>query len=259
MTTASNKEQDMNKLKGKVAIVTGASKGIGAGIAKELAAAGASVVVNYSSSKEGADRVVAEIVKKDGKAIAVKGDVSKRADVERLFKETKKAFGAVDVLVNNAGVYKFEPLEAVTETEFHRQFDTNVLGLILASQEAAKQFGPAGGSIINISSVASTATPPTSVVYSATKGAVDAVTRVLAKELAPRKIRVNSINPGGVETEGTHSAGIIGSDFEKQMVAMTPLGRMGQPSDIAPIAVFLASADAGWLTGETILASGGFR
>jgi len=249
----------MSKLNGKVAIVTGASKGIGAGIAKELAAAGASVVVNYSASKQGADRVVADIVKHDGKAIAVQGDVSKRADVQRLFKEAKKAFGPVDVLVNNAGVYKFEPLEAVTEAEFHRHFDTNVLGLILATQEAVKHFGPDGGSVINISSVASSGAMPTSVVYSATKSAVDSITRVLASELGPRKIRVNAINPGGVETEGVHTMGLIGSDMEKQMIAATPLGRLAQPEDIAPIAVFLASEDSGWLTGETIVASGGFR
>jgi 3-oxoacyl-[acyl-carrier protein] reductase len=232
----------MSDLKGKVAVVTGAS-----------------VVVNYSSSKEGADGVVAEITGKGGKAVAVQGDVSKVADVQRLFKETKKAFGPVDVLVNNAGIYKFEPLEAVVEAEFHREFNTNVLGLILATQEAVKHFGPEGGSVINIGSVASVKTPPMSVVYSATKGAVDAVTRVLAKELGPKKIRVNSINPGGVETEGTHSGGIVGSDFQKQMVAETPLGRFGQPEDIAPIAVFLASSASGWLTGETILASGGLR
>ena len=247
----------MSDLKGKVAVVTGASKGIGAGIAKALAKAGASVVVNYSSSKEGADRIVAEIASKGGKAVAVQGDVSKAADVQRLFKETKKAFGALDVLVNNAGVFQFEPLEAATETEFHRQFNTNVLGLILATQEAVKHFGPEGGSVINIGSVASDQTPPMSVIYSATKGAVDAITGVLAKELGARKIRVNSINPGGVETEGTHTAGIVGSDFAKQMVAQTPLGRFGQPGDIAPVAVFLASSDSGWLTGEVIRASGG--
>jgi 3-oxoacyl-[acyl-carrier protein] reductase len=249
----------MSKLTGKVAIVTGASKGIGAGIAKGLGAAGAAVVVNYASSKEDAERVVAEITRKGGQALAVQGDVSKAADVQRLFAETQQAFGAVDVLVNNAGVYQFDPLEAVTETEFHREFNTNVLGAILVTQEALKHFRPEGGSIINIGSVASQATPPQSVVYSATKGAVDAITRVLAKELADRKIRVNSINPGGVETEGVHRAGIIGSDFEKQMIAGTPLGRLGQPEDIAPIAVFLASEDAGWLTGETLVASGGFR
>ena len=249
----------MSKLTGKVAIVTGASKGIGAGIAKGLGAAGAAVVVNYASSQEDAERVVAEITRKGGQALAVQGDVSKAADVQRLFAETQQAFGAVDVLVNNAGVYQFDPLEAVTETEFHREFNTNVLGLLLVTQEAVKHFRPEGGSVINIGSVVSQATPPQSVVYSATKGAVDAITRVLAKELADRKIRVNAINPGGVETEGVHRAGIIGSDFEKQLIAGTPLGRWGQPEDIAPIAVFLASEDSGWLTGETLVASGGFR
>jgi len=249
----------MSELTGKVAIVTGASKGIGAEIAKSLGAAGAAVVVNYASRKEGADRVVAEITGKGGKAIAVQGDVSKAADVQRLFKETKKAFGSLDVLVNNAGVYKFEPLEAVTEEEFHRQFNTNVLGLLLATREAVKYFGTQGGSVINIGSVARRLTPPTSSVYSATKGGVDAVTAVLSKELGPRKIRVNSINPGGVETEGVHTMGIIGTDFQKEMIAATPLGRFGQPDDIAPIAVFLASENSGWLTGETLLASGGYR
>jgi 3-oxoacyl-[acyl-carrier protein] reductase len=249
----------MSKLAGKVAVVTGASKGIGAGIAKGLGAEGAAVVVNYSSSREGADKVVAEIKAKGGKAVAVQADVSKAADVQRLFAETEKAFGALDVLVNNAGVYQFAPLEAVTEAEFRRQFDTNVLGLLLTTQEAARHFGPEGGSVINIGSVASRTAPPMTAVYTATKSAVDAITHVLAKELAPKKIRVNSINPGGVETEGTHAAGVIGSDFEKQMVAQTPLARMGQPEDIAPVAVFLASADSGWLTGETLLASGGFR
>jgi 3-oxoacyl-[acyl-carrier protein] reductase len=249
----------MSKLAGKVAVVTGASKGIGAAIAKALAAAGAAVVVNYSSSKEGADRVVEEIAGEGGKAIAIQGDVSKAADVKRLFAETKKAFGSLDVLVNNAGVYQFAPLDAVTEDDFHRLFNTNVLGLILATREAVAHFGADGGSVINIGSVASRATPPMSVVYSATKGAVDAVTHVLAKEWAPKNIRVNSINPGGVETEGVHTAGIIGSDFEKQMVAQTPLGRLGQPEDIAPVAVFLASADSGWMTGEILLVSGGMR
>jgi 3-oxoacyl-[acyl-carrier protein] reductase len=249
----------MNKLAGKVAVVTGASKGIGAGIAKGLGAEGASVVVNYASSREGADRVVAEIVAKGGKAIAVQGDVSKAADVRRLFAAMKEAFGSLDVLVNNAGVYQFGLLEAVTEDEFHRQFNTNVLGLLLATQEAAKHFGAEGGSVINIGSTASRIAPPMTAIYTATKGAVDAVTHVLAKELAPRKIRVNAINPGAVETEGVHAAGVIGSDFEKQMVAQTPLGRLGQPEDIAPIAVFLASADSGWLTGEILLASGGMR
>jgi 3-oxoacyl-[acyl-carrier protein] reductase len=249
----------MNKLRNKVAVVTGASKGIGAGIAKGLAAEGAAVVVNYASSKEGADRVVAEITEKGGKAVAVQGDVSSAADVKRLFAETKKAFGKLDGLVNNAGVYQFAALEEITEEQFHRQFNTNVLGLILATQEAAKLFGPEGGSVINIGSTASRLTPPTTAVYTATKGAVDAVTHVLAKELGPRKIRVNSINPGVVETEGVHTAGFIGSDFETQLEAQTPLGRIGQPGDIAPIAVFLASADSGWLTGETLLASGGLR
>jgi 3-oxoacyl-[acyl-carrier protein] reductase len=249
----------MSKLKGKVAVITGASKGIGAGIAKGLAAEGASVVVNYSSSKEGADRVVGEITGKGGKAIAVQGDVSKAADVQRIFAETKKAFGRLDVLVNNAGVYEFTPLEEITEEKFHRLFNTNVLGLLLATKEAAKYFGAEGGSVINIGSTASQITPPTSAVYTATKGAVDAITHVLAKELGPRKIRVNSINPGMVETEGVHTAGFIGSDFQKAMEAQTPLGRIGQPQDIAPVAIFLASGDSGWLTGETLLASGGLR
>ena len=249
----------MSKLKNKVAVVTGASKGIGAGIAKGLAAEGASVVVNYASSKEGADRVVAEIVKNGGKAVAVQADVSKSSDVRRLFAETQKAFGTLDVLVNNAGVYDLVPLEEITEEQFHRQFNTNVLGLILTTQEAVKRFGAGGGSIINIGSTVSSITPPATAVYTATKGAVDAVTHVLAKELGPKKIRVNSINPGVVETEGTHSLGFIGSDFQKQFEAQTPLGRIGQPDDIAPIAVFLASADSGWLTGETLLASGGLR
>jgi 3-oxoacyl-[acyl-carrier protein] reductase len=249
----------MSSLAGKVAVVTGASKGIGAGIAKGLAAAGAAVVVNYATSREGADRVVAEITGKGGKAIAVRGDVSKAADVQRLFEETKKTFGSPDVLVNNAGVYQFGPLESVTEEEFHREFNTNVLGLILATREAVKHFGAEGGSVINIGSAATRTTPPMSVVYTATKGAVDAITHVLAKELGPKKIRVNAINPGGVETEGAHALGIIGSDFERHLVAQTPLGRLGQPEDIAPIAVFLASADSGWLTGEILLASGGMR
>jgi len=249
----------MNKLKNKVAVVTGASKGIGAGIARGLAAEGAAVVVNYASSKEGADRVVAEIAGLGGTAVAVQADVSKASDVRRLFAETQRAFGRLDVLVNNAGVYQFAALGEITEDQFHRQFNTNVLGLILATQEAAKLFGPEGGSIINIGSTASSLTPPATAVYTATKGAVDAVTHVLAKELGPRKIRVNSINPGMVETEGVHTSGIIGSDFQKQLEAQTPLGRIAQPDDIAPIAVFLASADSGWLTGETLLASGGLR
>src|SRR5215471_4766263 len=249
----------MAGLAGKVAVVTGASKGIGAGIARALAKAGAAVVVNYASSQDGADRVVQEIKQSGGKAIAVRGDVGKAADVKTLFEETKKAFGSLDILVNNAGVYGFLPLESVSEQEFHREFNTNVLGLILATREAVKYFGAQGGSVINVGSVASTLTPPNSVVYTATKGAVDAVTRVLARGLGPKKIRVNSINPGGVETEGTHRTGVVGSDFQKQMVAQTPLGRFGQPEDIAPIAVFLASKASGWLTGEVLRASGGLR
>jgi 3-oxoacyl-[acyl-carrier protein] reductase len=249
----------MSELKGKVAIVTGASKGIGAGIAKGMAEAGAAVVVNYASSKEGADRVVSEITGKGGKAIAIQGDVSKAADVKRLFAETKRAFGAPDVLVNNAGIFAFDPLEAVTEDEFHREFNTNVLGPILTIQEALNHFGAEGGSVINISSVVSTSALPNSVVYSATKGAVDSLARVLGTELAARKIRVNTIAPGGVETEGTHSVGMIGSDFEKKIVADTPMGRLGQPEDIARVAVFLASDNARWLTGERIAASGGLR
>lgn len=249
----------MADLKGKVAVVTGASKGIGAGIAKALAAEGAAVVVNYASSKEGAERVTKEINEKGGRAIALQGDVAKEDDVKRLFVETKKAFGRLDMLVNNAGVYEFAPIESVTEKDFHRMFNTNVLGLILATREAVKYFGDNGGSVINIGSVASTMTVPNTVVYAGTKGAVDAVTRELAKELGPKNIRVNSINPGGVETEGTHRAGVIGSDFAKQLIGQTPLGRFGQPEDIASVAVFLASPASGWLTGEVLLASGGLR
>jgi 3-oxoacyl-[acyl-carrier protein] reductase len=248
-----------NRLTGKVAIVTGASKGIGAGIAKSLAAAGASVVVNYASSREGADRVVAEITAEGGKAIAVQGDVARADDVRRLFAATKEAFGALDVLVNNAGVFQFDPLEAVTEDEFHREFNINVLGTLLATQEALKHFGPAGGSVINISSVVSANPLPNSAVYSATKGAVDSITGALAKELGGRRIRVNAIAPGGVETEGVHSIGIIDSDFQKEMIAKTPLGRFGQPDDIARVAVFLASDDAAWITGERLTVSGGLR
>ena len=247
------------KLEGKVAVVTGASKGIGAGIAKALADEGASVVVNYSSSKQGANRVVAEISGRGGKAIAVQGDVSKQADIERLFSEAKKEFGRLDILVNNAGVYELGPLEEVTEDLFHKHFNLNVLGLLLTTKEAVKHLGPEGGSVINIGSGASSLRPANSTVYTATKAAVDAITGVLAKELGPRKIRVNSINPGMVETEGVHTAGFIGSEFEKTFVAQTPLGRIGQPEDIAPIALFLASEDSGWLTGETLLASGGLR
>jgi len=247
------------KLEGKVAVVTGASKGIGAGIARRLAAEGAAVAVNFSSSKEGADRVVAEITKAGGKAVAVHANVSKPADIARLFAETKKAFGRVDILVNNAGVYEFLPLEQITPEHFHKQFDLNVLGLILTAQEAVKHIGPEGGAIINIGSVAATAGLPGSAVYGGTKAAVDAVTRALAKELGPKKIRVNSINPGMVETEGWHASGIAESDFRKQVEATTPLGRIGQPTDIAPAVAFLASSDAAWITGETLFISGGLR
>jgi 3-oxoacyl-[acyl-carrier protein] reductase len=249
----------MSKLSGRTAVVTGASKGIGAGIAKGLAAEGAAVVVNYASSKDGAEKVVAEIKGKGGKAIAVQGDVSKAADVKKIFAEAHRAFGRLDILVNNAGVYQFSPLEGITEEEFHRHFNTNVLGVLLATQEAARYFGDGGGSVINISSAVTELNAPQTAVYTATKGAVDSVTRVLAKELGPRKIRVNSINPGVVETEGTSAAGVIGSDFEKQLVAQTPLGRAGTPDDIAPVAVFLASDDSRWLTGDTLLASGGLQ
>jgi 3-oxoacyl-[acyl-carrier protein] reductase len=247
------------KLTGKVAVVTGASKGIGAGIVKHLAADGAAVVVNYASSKEGADQVVDEITKRGGRAVAVQADVAKKKDVERLFTDAEKSFGKIDILVNNAGVYQFAPLEEATENEFHRQFNTNVLGLILATQEAVKHFGAEGGSVINIGSTASSLYPPTAVIYAATKSAVDAITRVLAKELAPKKVRVNSINPGGVETEGSRALGFTGSDFEKQLIAQTPMGRIGQPSDIAPAVAFLASSDAAWITGEVIFVSGGLR
>src|SRR5438552_1066074 len=255
------KETKMNtkKVAGKVAVVTGASKGIGADIAKHLAAEGADVVVNYASSKEGADRVVDEITKRGGKAIAVQADVARKKDIERLFTETKKAFGQLDILVNNAGVYKFEPLESVTENEFHRQFNTNVLGLILATQEAVKHFGPEGGSVINIGSLASSLTPPTAVVYNATKGAVDAITRTLAKELGPKKIRVNSINPGMVITEGAIAGGYTEGDMRKMFESQTPLGRVGETEDIAPAAVFFASDDSTWVTGETLLIAGGLR
>jgi 3-oxoacyl-[acyl-carrier protein] reductase len=248
----------MSKLTGKVAVVTGASKGIGAAIAKSLAENGASVVVNYASSKAGADKVVAEIVKGGGKAIAVGGDVSKAAEAQSTIDAAVKAYGRVDILVNNAGVYEFVPLEGITEENFHRLFNINVLGLLLTTQAALKHMGE-GGSIINIGSVVSRITPPNSAVYTATKGAVDAITGVLAKELGPKKIRVNSINPGVVDTEGTQSAGFIGSDFEKALVTQTPLGRSGKPGDIASIAVFLASDDAGWMTSEQLLASGGMR
>ena len=247
------------KLAGKVALVTGASKGIGASIAVHLAAAGASVVVNYASSKTGADKVVADITAAGGKAVAIQGDVAQPADITRLLAQTKAAYGHLDILVNNAGVYEFKPLEEITTEHFHRQFNINVLGLLLTSQEAVKLFPVTGGSIINIGSVVTAITPPASAVYAGTKGAVDALTGVLAKELGPKKIRVNALNPGVVETEGTHTAGVIGSDMEKYTLSQTPLGRTGQPRDIAQIAVFLASDDSGWLTGELIRAGGGMH
>jgi len=248
----------MGELTGKVAVVTGASKGIGAGIAKRFGAAGASVVVNYASSREGADKVVAEIKKGGGKAIGVKADVSKAGEVKQLFEETKRAFGKLDVLVNNAGVFRFARLQDVTEDEFHREFNINVLGTLLATKEALNHFN-GSGSVINVSSVVSTSPVPNSSVYSSTKGAVDTLTIQLSRELAPRNIRVNVIAPGGVETEGTHEIGMVGSDFEKQIVASTQLGRLGQPDDIAQVAVFLASDASKWLTGERIAASGGYR
>lgn len=246
----------MAQLTGKIAIVTGASKGIGAGIAKGLAAAGASVVVNYAGSKEGADTVVREIVARDGKAIAVQADVAKPDDVKRLFAETKRNFGSPSVLVNNAGVYHFQSLAEISAEQFHRQFDTNVLGLLLATQEAAKHF-QAGGSIINVSSIASTNAVPNTAVYSATKAAVDSITRVLSRELGPRQIRINSVNPGPTETEGTQALGVFESELGKHLVAGTPLGRAGLPADIAPAVVFLASDEGAWITGESIRVSGG--
>jgi 3-oxoacyl-[acyl-carrier protein] reductase len=249
----------MGNLNGKVAIVTGASKGIGAAIAKSLAAAGAAVAVNYSSSREGADRTVAAIVGKGGKAVAIQGNMAKAADVKRLFEVTKKELGTPSVLVNNAGVFQFDPIERVTEAEFHRHFDTNVLGPILAIQEALKHFPDAGGSIVNISSIASQNPVPTSSIYSASKAAVDMLTLALAKELGPRKIRVNTVAPGGTATEGNVASGIVGSEIEKAMVSATPLGRFGQPEDIAPIVVFLASDESAWITGERVAASGGLR
>jgi 3-oxoacyl-[acyl-carrier protein] reductase len=245
------------KLAGKVAVVTGASKGIGAGIARQLALEGAAVVVNYATSKSGADKVVADITGAGGRAVAVQGDMVKRADIERLFAETVKAFGELDILVNNAGVYEFAPLEKITEDHFHKQFNLNVLGLLLVTQEAVKHFPPSGGSVINISSGASKSPVPGASVYSATKGAVDAISAALAKELGPKGIRVNSLNPGMIETEGVHAAGFLGTDFHKQILAETPLGRIGQPEDIGRVAAFLASEDSGWITGEAILASGG--
>jgi 3-oxoacyl-[acyl-carrier protein] reductase len=248
----------MGVLTGKVAIVTGASKGIGASIATALGAAGASVVVNYASSKEGAEKAVAEIVSKGGKAIAVQGNVSNSADVVRLFDETKRAYGQLDILVNNAAVFKFDSLETVTEDEFHREFNINVLGPILVIQEALKHFPAVGGNVINVSSVVSDNPPPNSVIYAATKGALDVVTKVLAKELGARNIRVNTIAPGGVDTEGSRTLGMIGSEFEEGIVANTPLGRIGQPDDIAKVAVFLASDAAGWVNGHKLSAAGGW-
>lgn len=249
----------MSKLQNKVAVVTGASKGIGAGIAKALAEAGASVVVNYSSGKDAAERVVKEITQKGGKAVAVQGDVSKIGDLQRLFAETKKIYGGLDILVNNAGVYNFTPLEEVTEADFHKQFNVNVLGLLLATQTALGYFGKEGGSVINISSAVTSLAPPASAVYTGTKAAVDGITRTLANELGVRKIRVNAINPGMIETEGATAAGFIGSDFQKGIEAQAPLGRIGQPDDIAPVAVFLASQDSKFLTGEVLYVSGGYH
>ncbi|MEJ0088849.1 MAG: glucose 1-dehydrogenase [Limisphaerales bacterium] len=248
-----------NKLAGKVAVVTGASKGIGAAIAKDLAAEGASVVVNYASSKTGADKVVAEITNAGGKAVAVQGDVAKKADIDRLFAETKKAFGKLDILVNNAGIYEFAPIEQLTEEHFHKQFNLNVLGLLLTTQEALKYFTPAGGNVINISSLVSTLAPPNGSVYSATKGAVDTITASLAKELGARKIRVNAVRPGLVETEGTVSSGFTEGEFHDQYVKNAPLGRIGRPQDIAAAVTYLASDDSSWVSGETLLVSGGHR
>jgi 3-oxoacyl-[acyl-carrier protein] reductase len=256
------KEIDMvKKLEGKVAVVTGASKGIGAAIAQHLAAEGAQVVVNYASSKEGADKTVAAITAKGGKAIAVKGDVGKAADVEHLFAETRKAYGKLDILVNNAGIYQFAPLEGVTEDLFHKQFNTNVLGLLLATREAVKLFGNAGGSVINISSAVTSLTPANTAVYTGTKGAVDSITGVLAKELGARQIRVNAINPGMIETEGTQTMGVTAadSDMRKWAESAAPLGRIGQVDDIAPTAVYLASDDSKYMTGEILTVSGGMH
>jgi 3-oxoacyl-[acyl-carrier protein] reductase len=247
------------KLSGKVAVVTGASKGIGASIAEHLAAEGATVVVNYASSKTDADQVVDRITKRGRTALAVQANVAKQADIERLFAETKKTFGRLDILVNNAGIYEFSPLENITEEHYQRHFDLNVHAVLFVSQAALKLFNSAGGSIINMSSVVSTMALPNAAVYSGSKAAVDAITRSLAAELGPRRIRVNAIRPGMVETEGTRSAGITESDMRKQVEAQTPLGRIGQPRDIANLAVFLASDDSSWITGETFLISGGYR
>jgi len=248
-----------HKLAGKVAVVTGASKGIGASIARHLAAEGAAVVVNYASSQEGANKVVAEITAAGGRAVAVQANVAKKAEIEALFAETKTQFGQLDILVNNAGVYQFGALDEITEENFHKMYDLNVLGLLLTTQAAVKLMGPEGGSVINIGSAVSTFTPPGSAVYTGTKAAVDAITRVLSKELGVRKIRVNAINPGMVETEGTHAGGFVESDLRKQIEAQSPLGRIGQPQDIASAAVFLASGDASWITGEMLVVSGGIR
>ena len=248
----------MSRLEGKVAVVTGASKGIGAAIAKALAAEGAAVVVNYASSKADADAVVQAVVAIGGKAIAVHGNVAKAAEAQAIIDAAVKTYGRLDILVNNAGVYEMKPLADITEDHFHGMFDINVLGLLLATKAADKHLGE-GASVINIGSAVTSLSPPGSAVYTATKGAVDAITGVLAAELGARKIRVNSINPGMVETEGSRTAGFIGSDFETALVAQTPLGRVGQPRDIADVAVFLASDDSRWLTGEKLVASGGLR
>jgi 3-oxoacyl-[acyl-carrier protein] reductase len=252
-------EDQMSRLQGQVAVVTGASKGIGASIAKALAAEGAAVTVNYSTSREGAERVVAEVKAAGGRAIAVQGDVAKQADVSRIFAKTLEAFGRLDILVNNAGIYEFAPIDSVSEEHFHKHFNLNVLGLLLATKEAVKAFGDSGGSIINVGSAASRITPPNTSVYTATKGAVDAITGVLAKELGPRKIRVNSINPGMIETEGVRAAGLNEGDFRQWIEQQSPLGRIGQTDDIAPTAVYLASADSKYVTGETLLVAGGVR
>ena len=248
----------MSKLTGKVAVVTGASKGIGAAIAKSLAAEGAAVIVNYASSQAGADAVVSAITTAGGKAFAVRGDVSKAKEAQGLIDAAIKNFGRLDILVNNSGVYEFSPIESFTEEHYNKIFNVNVLGLLLTTQAAVKHLGE-GASIINIGSVVSSLTPPSSTVYTGTKGAVDAISGVLAKELGARRIRVNSINPGMVETEGVHAAGFIGSDFEKETVAQTPLGRIGQVDDIASVATFLASNDAKWVTGELVRVGGGLR
>lgn len=247
------------KLNGKVAVVTGASKGIGAEIARQLAAEGARIVVNYASDKRGADRVVDEIAKRGGTAVAIQADVAKKADVERLFRASTQAFEKIDILVNNAGVYDFAPLEEISEEHFHKHFNVNVLGLLLVTQEAVKHFNSAGGSIINISSTVTSITPPATAVYTGTKGAVDAITRTLARELGPRKIRVNAINPGMVETEGVIAGGFNQGEFRTNLEAQTPLGRIGQPNDIAPAAVFFASDDSKWITGEVLRIAGGLR